>query len=488
MPQSLPGAVTRFLAEGSVWPQARNELTGAAAAPETGAAGGGGLPALGRAPGCGRQRARGPPLADAAGLGSSLRGWTGRGGRETKVKEGPESDGSAAAGGWSGVSDVMTDSEEVTGRQDSFVHLPEEFKLGNSALVMTPKRLQQEIEKYKERCQALEQDQLELGTAKEAAENKTRGFQKEAELLRGKLEREKSLSRELESSYQELCLAKEERDKLLQEKQELEKELEERRVAWEKQAKAPPSLPDRKMLFKGHVTEAKDVNALVVAPRIQRALPGGSALLTFEEPEVAQRILEMKWHEVKLDESAGCEGRLRVQAEPVELLLPSALEIEMKLSDRCILLSSLPRLDLSEEQLLDKLEIFFSKKKNGGSEVEQRELLSDSGHVVLTFVHNGVAEQLTKKGLFQVPIGKQTYELKVTPYISGQITNLQVRPSVCAKTVLLSGISDILDEESMRDALEIHFQKPSRGGGEVDALGYVPVGKRALAVFEEDTD
>ncbi|XP_038241251.2 interferon-induced 35 kDa protein isoform X5 [Dermochelys coriacea] len=435
MPQSLPGAVTRFLAEGSVWPQARNELTGAAAAPETGAAGGGGLPALGRAPGCGRQRARGPPLADAAGLGSSLRGWTGRGGRETKVKEGPESDGSAAAGGWSGVSDVMTDSEEVTGRQDSFVHLPEEFKLGNSALVMTPKRLQQEIEKYKE-----------------------------------------------------LCLAKEERDKLLQEKQELEKELEERRVAWEKQAKAPPSLPDRKMLFKGHVTEAKDVNALVVAPRIQRALPGGSALLTFEEPEVAQRILEMKWHEVKLDESAGCEGRLRVQAEPVELLLPSALEIEMKLSDRCILLSSLPRLDLSEEQLLDKLEIFFSKKKNGGSEVEQRELLSDSGHVVLTFVHNGVAEQLTKKGLFQVPIGKQTYELKVTPYISGQITNLQVRPSVCAKTVLLSGISDILDEESMRDALEIHFQKPSRGGGEVDALGYVPVGKRALAVFEEDTD
>ncbi|XP_073181930.1 interferon-induced 35 kDa protein isoform X1 [Lepidochelys kempii] len=385
----------------------------------------------------------------------------------------------------------MTDSEEVTGHQESFVHLPEEFKLGNSALVMTPKCLQQEIEKYKERCQVLEQDRRELGTAKEAAEDKTRVFQREAELLRGKLEREKSLSRELEPSYQELCLAKEERGKLLQEKQKLEKELEEleaRREAWEKQVKVPPSLPDRKMLFTGHVTEAEDVNALVVAPRVQQALPGGSALLTFEEPEVAQRILEMKWHEVKLDESTGCEGQLRVQAEPVELLLPSALEIEMKLSDRCILLSSLPRLDLSEEQLLDKLEIFFSKKKNGGSEVEQRELLRDSGHVVLTFVHNGVAEQLAKKGRFQVPIGKQTYELKVTPYIRGQITDLQVRPSVCAKTVLLSGISDILDEESMRDTLEIHFQKPSQGGGEVDALGYVPVGKQGLAVFEEDTD
>lgn len=45
-----------------------------------------------------------------------------------------------------------------------------------------------------------------------------------------------------------------------------------------------------------------------------------------------------------------------------------------------------------------------------------------------------------------------------------------------------------MDEESMRDALEIHFQKPSRGGGEVDALGHVPVGKRGLTVFEEDTD
>ncbi|XP_053870054.1 interferon-induced 35 kDa protein isoform X1 [Malaclemys terrapin pileata] len=385
----------------------------------------------------------------------------------------------------------MTDSEEVTGHQESFVRLPDELTLENSSPEMTPERLQQEIEKYKERCQALEQDWLELGMAKEAAEQRTQGFQREAELLRGKLEREKCLSRELEPSYQELCLAKEERGKLLQEKQELEKELEEleeRRVAWEAQAKAPPSLPDRKMLFKGHVTEAEDVNALVVAPRIQRALPGGSALLTFEEPEVAQRILEMKWHEVKLDESAACEGRVRVQAEPVELLLPSALEIELKLSDRCILLSSLPRLDLSEEQLLDKLELFFSKEKNGGGEVEQRELLSDSGHVVLTFVHDGVAEQLMKKGHIQVPIGKQTYELKVTPYMSGQITDLQVRPSVCAKTVLLSGIPDILDEESMRDALEIHFQKPSRGGGEVDALGYVPVGRQALAVFEEDAD
>lgn len=38
----------------------------------------------------------------------------------------------------------------------------------------------------------------------------------------------------------------------------------------------------------------------------------------------------------------------------------------------------------------------------------------------------------------------------------------------------------------MRDALEIHFQKDSRGGGEVDVLGYVPAGCWAVAVFRED--
>lgn len=61
----------------------------------------------------------------------------------------------------------------------------------------------------------------------------------------------------------------------------------------------------------------------------------------------------------------------------------------------------------------------------------------------------------------------------------------QFQPSRCARTVLLSGIPDVLAEEPMRDALEIHFQKESRGGGEVDTLGYVPAGRRAVAVFGE---
>lgn len=50
-----------------------------------------------------------------------------------------------------------------------------------------------------------------------------------------------------------------------------------------------------------------------------------------------------------------------------------------------MLVSGFPAgLRLSEEELLDKLEIFFGKIRNGGGEVETRELLLQ-GAVVLGF-------------------------------------------------------------------------------------------------------
>ncbi|XP_025056543.1 interferon-induced 35 kDa protein [Alligator sinensis] len=378
----------------------------------------------------------------------------------------------------------MTDLEE------SFVQLPDEDSLENIFLTMTPECIQKEIEKYKDRCFALEQDGADLKAAKEASEQKIQEFKKEAEHLREKLEKDTLLSSELAASYQtKMHLAKEERYQLLQLKQKLEeelKELEKRRDAYNEQEKALPqvlpSLLERKMVFKGHMTR-EDTNSLAMTLLIQYPLPGGSALITFENPEVARRIMQKQEHEVELDEC-----RVRVWAGPVELLLPSFLEIEMKRNSRRILVSNLPSLDLSEEQLLDKLELFFSKKKNGGGEVEWREFLSDTRHVVLSFMYDGVVEELMKKGHFQIQFGKTIHEVRVTPYVSGAIADLQFRPSICSRTVLLSGIPDVLDEEAMQDALEIHFQKPSQGGGEVDAISYVPAGKHGLAIFEEDME
>ncbi|NWI82169.1 IN35 protein, partial [Dryoscopus gambensis] len=250
------------------------------------------------------------------------------------------------------------------------------------------------------------------------------------------------------------------------------------------------ALPEKKMVFKGLTVNKEDMNKLMLTPQIHYPLPGGSALITFEEAKVAQRIIELREHTVdlscgeKLEEPDRC--RVRVQAVPVDILLPSALEVRLTQSSSSILVSGLPSLDISKDALLDKLELFFSKTKNGGSEVESVEFLDDSGQVVLTFTKDGVAERLIEKGRTQVLIGKGKYEVKISPCMSGDVANLQLQPSRCPRTVLLLGIPDVLSEEAMSDTLEIHFQKASRGGGEVDALAYVPAGRTGVAMFVED--
>ncbi|XP_063260020.1 interferon-induced 35 kDa protein [Prinia subflava] len=347
----------------------------------------------------------------------------------------------------------------------------------------SPEQLRREIERCKELYSVLEQDHAKLQVAKEAAEQRTQELRKEE--LHKISEQQLPLKGD-EERAQQISAIKEENNRLRQEKQVLKNKLEELKK------KNDPvmmllTLPEKKMIFKGRTANKEDMNNLMLTPLIRYPLPGGSALITFEEAKVAQRITEMREHTVQLSCEELDQCRVRVQAVPVDILLPSALEIRLTQSSRSILLSDLPSLDISKEALLDKLELFFSKTKNGGSEVDSREFLEDSDQVVLTFTEDGVAQSLIERGHTQVPIGKGKYKIKISPYMSGDISNLQLQPSRCPRTVLLSGIPDVLSEESMRDALEIHFQKASRGGGEVDALAYVPAGRAGSAVFVEDT-
>ncbi|XP_047907797.2 interferon-induced 35 kDa protein isoform X1 [Anser cygnoides] len=391
------------------------------------------------------------------------------------------------------------DSEEVTapcGAPDraeppsSFVRLDSPQGLQDGGLETTPEQVRQEIERYKELCGALEQDNATLQREKEDVEQRIQQVKNKRELIQENLQQHNPLDDLIQSLQSQIFLAEEERSGLKQEKEMLEKKLEEtRKKSWEDPIMMLPALPERNLVFKGRATDKEDVNKLMLTPLIRYPLQGGSALITFEKAEVAQRVIEVKEHTVELSHGESLEEldrcQMRVQASPVDVLLPSALEIGLAQSSRSILVSGLPGRGIPEEILLDKLELFFSKTKNGGSEVESREFLDDCGQVVLTFVHDGVAEQLIARGQVQVPIGKTKYKLKISPYMRGEVTNLQLQPSRCARTVLLSGIPDVLAEEPMRDALEIHFQKESRGGGEVDALGYVPAGRRAVAVFSE---
>ncbi|XP_066192879.1 interferon-induced 35 kDa protein [Sylvia atricapilla] len=373
--------------------------------------------------------------------------------------------------------------------EESFIRLfPEEGPQDHGS--ESPEELRKEIERFKELYRVLEQDHAKLRVAKEAAEQRTQELKKEGELHKI-FEQQLSLNGDEERAHQIFAI-KEENNKLRQQKQVLKNKLEElkKRVLWNDPVMMQSALPEKKMIFKGLTVNKENMNNLMLTPLIHYPLPGGSALITFEEAKVAQRIIEMREHTVELscgelEELDQC--RVRVQAVPMDILLPSALEVRLTQRSRSILVSELPRLDISKEALLDKLELFFSKTKNGGSEVENREFLEDSDQVVLTFTEDGVAEPLIERGHTQVPIGKEKYKIKISPCMTGDISNLQLQPSRCPRTVLLLGIPDVLSEESMQDALEIHFQKGSRGGGEVDALAYVPAGRTGVAVFVEDT-
>lgn len=62
-------------------------------------------------------------------------------------------------------------------------------------------------------------------------------------------------------------------------------------------------------------------------------------------------------------------------------------QMDTEVCSRRILVSNLPK-KVREDLLLDKLEIHFAKSKNGGGEVEDSDMLHDSGNVVITFTEN----------------------------------------------------------------------------------------------------
>ncbi|KAG8438105.1 hypothetical protein GDO86_008697 [Hymenochirus boettgeri] len=90
-------------------------------------------------------------------------------------------------------------------------------------------------------------------------------------------------------------------------------------------------------------------------------------------------IIKKKCIEVPIEKC-----RILVNVNPVELFVLDSVSVDVSRSSKKILISNLPP-SLSEEVLLDKLELFFSKSKNNGEEVESREYLSDMRSVILTF-------------------------------------------------------------------------------------------------------
>lgn len=248
------------------------------------------------------------------------------------------------------------------------------------------------------------------------------------------------------------------------------------------QDNVPFLMPEVPLVFQGHIQQGKEVpRSLVSNLQICYPLAEGSALVTFDDPKVAKQVLQQKEHKIDLEEC-----RLRVQVQPLELPVVTTIQVSSQLSRQRVLVSGFPAgLRLSEEELLDKLEIFFGKTKNGGGDVEIREMLH--GVVMLGFAKDEVAQHLCQIGEFTVPLGGQQFPLKVSPYMSAEIQKAEIRSQPMPQSVLVLNIPDVLDGPEMHDILEIHFQKPTRGGGEVETLTFVPRGQRGLAVFTSES-
>ncbi|XP_075702395.1 interferon-induced 35 kDa protein [Rhinoderma darwinii] len=360
--------------------------------------------------------------------------------------------------------------------QEGFVHLGDE-KMSEEFLI-------KEMEKYKEKHMALLEDISKLEQKKEDAENLAQKFKERAEKEEKKMmENERVLSDQNQKFQTTINSSWENNQKLKAEEQHMKDRIFYLEKENEKLEAICSSGVERKMVFKGKVSGNIPRCPMNVKHQIRFSVNGGTALIVFEDPSVAARLIKKNSHKVAMEDS-----HINVKAEPVQLMVLDTLSMDMSRSPHKILVSNLPA-SIAKENLLDKLELFFSKTRNGGGEVESREFLADSWSVILTFANEGVAPQLVEKKKFDVPFGeKDTYQVCVSPSLDGNITKYQMKRLLCNRTVLITGIPDIKDEETMKDLLEIHFQKASNDGGEVQELLYCPEGKNTVALFEDDED
>ncbi|XP_045892248.1 interferon-induced protein 35 [Micropterus dolomieu] len=338
------------------------------------------------------------------------------------------------------------------------------------------------IDNYKTKYEHLVEEQKELAACIDDRRDLTKQFKQRSEKLTQSLkEEERSNKAQIENEKARLELIKEEERELMLEIKKVEAALEEeeaRNNHLEQQNEVFTAVPEKTVVFMGETGKATDTQTFEMNPHIVYPMEGGTALVTFEEEVVAKKILTMKKHHVNLSEDC----IITVEARPVQLMVPNLVEIDSEVCPQRILISNLPKMDF--DILLSKLEIHFSKRKNGGGEVEDCELLPDSGTVVLTFVENKFARGLTEKEYHEVQLQEKKHTVRVTPFLNGKITNLRTKMSVCPRTVLLTGIPAVMERETLQDLLEIHFQKSSNGGGEIEALLFNPLGQHTSALFE----
>ncbi|NXA14179.1 NMI protein, partial [Sapayoa aenigma] len=208
------------------------------------------------------------------------------------------------------------------------------------------------------------------------------------------------------------------------------------------------------------------------AAKIPFRLHHKQALLTFEDEEVAQRLTKMEKHTVKL------EHTVDVKVVPFTLGMGVRFELSVTISGKKIHVSEIPELPIPEDWMRDKLELnFYKTEQGGGGEIENVTYDKQSRTAVITFLRPGASKNFVGWTEYPFFVNGSCYRLSVTPEFDAHLKNFQ--------TILLTEIQEMGEgEESLQDMIEIHFQKPSNGGGEIENIKYVSKGAMCVC-FEE---
>ncbi|XP_022350951.1 N-myc-interactor [Enhydra lutris kenyoni] len=218
-----------------------------------------------------------------------------------------------------------------------------------------------------------------------------------------------------------------------------------------------------------------------VSSQVLYELQKGQALITFEKEEVAQNIIRMGKHHVKIE-----DVEVEVLAKPVPLNSGVRFQVHEAYSKVKINVTEIPD-GLPEDQMRDKLELSFSKSRNGGGEVLRVQYDKPSRSAVITFTEPGVADKILKKKDYPLYINQNCYRVTVSPYTETHLKNFQVFSGISERTVLLTGLEELqmTDIELLEDLVSIHFQREMNGGGEVEVVK-CSLGQPCIAYFEEE--
>lgn len=251
-------------------------------------------------------------------------------------------------------------------------------------------------------------------------------------------------------------------------------------IKMQEKFKIRAQIPDSKVEFSAGNSVQVDGDEIsaefVISQRVSAPLEGGQALITFEEEKVASKILKVGKF------SVSCESEiLDVKANKIDLDPAVKFEVHLQVSRKQLEVPDIPP-SLPKDKMEDRLMISFCRPSRGGGEVKEVEYDPKTGKALITFLQPGVADSLVLNGDYHVDLDSEV-KVQVEPVYKYNLQKFQTFCGSSRRTILLEGISSVMDEEDLQDSLEIHFQKPRNHGGEIEKIKYVGREKGQLMAY-----